>query len=100
MGPFRTGDGFSVSSARTASTCSVSADAELDEVAMPLLQQATGDIQCGNKGPVVSGVVTRNVVTTSYLRIQIQSGALVCRVLRTRLASCDLHVGGSVRFRS
>jgi hypothetical protein len=67
---------------------------------MPSLQQATGDIQCGNKGPVVSGVVTRNVVTTLHLRILIQSGALVCRVLMTRLASCDLHVAGSARFRS
>ena len=66
---------------------------------MPWLQQAAGDIQCGNKGPVVSGVVTRNVVTTSYLRIQIQSGALVCRVLRATVASCDLQVAGSARFR-
>ena len=72
----------------------------MDEVAMPSLQQDTSDIQCENKGHVVSGVVTRNVVTTPYLRIQIQSGALVCRVLRTRLASCDLHVGGLARFRS
>ena len=67
---------------------------------MPSLQPATGDIQCGNKGPVVSWVVTRNVVTTLHLRIQIQAGALVSRVLRTRLASCNLHVAGSARFRS
>ena len=45
----------------------------------PLCAQVGGDPVSANPDPV---------------------SALVCRVLRTRLASCDLHVGGLARFRS